>query len=237
MTIRFLFFDLDDTLLETHEAHGKSMARAALHAEASTDAPADRIREAADLAGERLEKLLERGMLNARTQPEYRLMVWQEAFRSLDLPEEAAARCAQIYLDGRRSAYRLYADVTEILPQFAPARHLSLVTNGLADFQREKIDAVGVARWMQAVTVSGELGIWKPDRGIFEHALKQAGCTDPAQAMMVGDSLTKDIAGAAALGMRTAWMRRYPHLSARPDVAPDLTVANLNELAEQLERF
>jgi putative hydrolase of the HAD superfamily len=56
---------------------------------------------------------------------------------------------------------------------------------------------------------SSEIGRRKPDAAIFEHALGAIG-VDAADALFVGDTLATDIAGAAALGMRTCqavWFR------------------------------
>jgi HAD superfamily hydrolase (TIGR01509 family) len=49
---------------------------------------------------------------------------------------------------------------------------------------------------------SFQVGVAKPSPAIFQQALRAAG-VDPADAVMVGDDRTKDIAPAAALGMRT----------------------------------
>jgi putative hydrolase of the HAD superfamily len=64
-----------------------------------------------------------------------------------------------------------------------------------------------LAEYFDAVVVSGDLGIAKPDPSIFEHALEQLG-VDAADAVMVGDSMSKDVEGALAAGMRAVWVNR-----------------------------
>lgn len=233
MTIQALLLDLDDTLLQTHEGHMAAMDRAVGVAVEAAGGDAGAIRMTAERVARERESELERGDLQVADQPAYRALVWREALAELNLPVEAGEAAAAAYLDERRRHYRLYDEAPEALERLGRRYRLLLVTNGLADFQREKIVACEVQRWAPDVVVSGELGIWKPQPGIFEHALGLAGCP-PGAAMMVGDSLEKDIAGAGRAGLRTAWMRRYEHLSPRDDIRPDLTVESLCALEERL---
>jgi FMN phosphatase YigB (HAD superfamily) len=53
---------------------------------------------------------------------------------------------------------------------------------------------------------------------------------------MVGDSLPNDIAGAAALGMRTVWVNRFG--AALPaEIRPDAVIEDLRGLAAVLARW
>ena len=54
------------------------------------------------------------------------------------------------------------------------------------------------------IAISADLGVRKPNPAIFLHALN-ALSVPPEQAVMVGDSLTADIAGAQALGIFSIW--------------------------------
>jgi haloacid dehalogenase-like hydrolase len=60
------------------------------------------------------------------------------------------------------------------------------------------------ARWSAGWPVTSlDVGFWKPHAAKFEHALELLG-VDAAQAVMVGDSPTKDVAPAKKLGVRAA---------------------------------
>lgn len=54
------------------------------------------------------------------------------------------------------------------------------------------------------MAISADLGIRKPNPAIFLHALSSFGVT-PREAVMVGDSLSADVAGAKALDMLAVW--------------------------------
>ena len=68
-----------------------------------------------------------------------------------------------------------------------------------------KVRNTGVADLVDAVVVSEEFGVNKPDQAIFNHALSLIGAT-PSDTLFVGDNQEADIGGADGVGMRTAWM-------------------------------
>jgi HAD superfamily hydrolase (TIGR01450 family) len=90
----------------------------------------------------------------------------------------------------------------------------------------------GCGALTEAVAVAGgarPIVVGKPHAPIFEMALERLRCR-PSEAAMVGDSLTTDIAGGRAAGMRTVWVdaAREP----RPPGQADVVVGSLVELAE-----
>lgn len=89
----------------------------------------------------------------------------------------------------------------------AAGHRLAIVTNGSSGQQHAKIERLGFAPLVDAVVVSGDLSIKKPDERIFHIAAEQASASLDG-AWMVGDSAVHDIAPAAGLGLRTVWIRR-----------------------------
>lgn len=82
---------------------------------------------------------------------------------------------------------------------------LGIVTNGTGDAQRAKIDAVDLDRWIDATVFAGEEVAAKPEQEPFEHALALLDA-DPETAVHIGDSLSSDVAGANAAGLRSVWL-------------------------------
>jgi 2-haloacid dehalogenase len=75
-----------------------------------------------------------------------------------------------------------------------------------------------------------EAGFYKPHPGIYRHLLNATG-TEPSAALLVSSN-TFDIAGAAAMGIRTAWCRRQPAAVFDPwGPPPDYVITSLSELA------
>ena len=88
---------------------------------------------------------------------------------------------------------------------------LALISNGPSDMQRAVLAELELEHYFDAILVSGDadIGVRKPDAGIFELALKRLGVA-PANALMIGDNLEADIAGAAWLGMQTLHVAQTP---------------------------
>ena len=99
----------------------------------------------------------------------------------------------------------LYPGAREVLEDLAGKAHLALVTNGLSDVQRARIGRLSIGELFETVVVSSEVGVTKPRPEIFELAFEKLGNPPKRSAVMIGDSLTSDIAGGANFGIDTCW--------------------------------
>ena len=81
---------------------------------------------------------------------------------------------------------------------------LGILSNGDAESQKNKIHALGMDACVDAVVTTGEYGIHKPDRRIFEIAAGKMGlpCNEIAY---IGDTFHRDILGASKAGMKPVW--------------------------------
>jgi putative hydrolase of the HAD superfamily len=70
----------------------------------------------------------------------------------------------------------------------------------------ELLAEIGIADAFAAVIDSGRIGIEKPDRRIFDHALEVLGASGPG--IHIGDSWPADVAGALGAGWRAIWFGR-----------------------------
>lgn len=100
---------------------------------------------------------------------------------------------------------------------------------------RELLDRHALLELFDGTSFSDEVGHYKPDPAIFEHALASVGDIEPARAVHVGDRLRTDVAGARAFGMTAV---RYNGVF--DDEAPgapeaEVVVAHLADLPSLLE--
>ena len=120
-----------------------------------------------------------------------------------------------------------------MLDDLARDHRLALVTNGAPDVQREKLAGTTLAPRFGAIVISAELGIAKPDPRIFAHALRAIGA-DREGAVMVGDSLTRDVEGARRAGLRSIWIDRGDVTPSPEDAVPDARVTALSQIRASL---
>ena len=94
---------------------------------------------------------------------------------------------------------------------------LALVTNGLSEVQRTRIERLDLGRYFDAVVISSEVGAAKPSTEIFDLAFELLGSPAKASALMVGDSLTSDIQGGINYGIATCWYNPNHHGAGESD--------------------
>lgn len=166
--------------------------------------------------------------------PTYRRESWAAALADQGVADTAfAERLAAAFQDERRSRHILFPEVEDTLSDLRSFCRLALVTNGAPDLQREKIGGADLAPHFDAIVVSGEVGFGKPDPRIFSLTLDQLSVS-PGAAVMVGDSLRRDVVGAQQAGLRAIWVNRAG-ADPRDDVRPDAQIADLSQLRAVLE--
>jgi len=154
-------------------------------------------------------------------------------FRSYGLPEdrEVARHAVLDCLAGWDRHLVLPADAQPTLRALHERHAVALVSNfDHPPYVRSLLERFDLARHFDAVVISGEVRIDKPDPRIFRRALDAVGCA-PAEAFAVGDSLDADIAGAEAVGCRAVLI----DMLGRHADYPGERVTSLSELVELVD--
>lgn len=105
---------------------------------------------------------------------------------------------------------------------------LYIVTNGASRPARRRLQNAGLTPFFEQIFVSEEVGVQKPERAFFDRVLETLGNPPRERTVLLGDSLTSDMAGARAAGIAGCWL--CPD-RARADVpgAYDWRIAELHE--------
>jgi len=103
--------------------------------------------------------------------------------------------------------FRAYPEVPGVLARLrAGGARLAVVSNWDVSLH-DVLERTGLRPLVDAVVISAELGVAKPDPAIFRAALDRLGA--PADgAVHVGDSLEHDVAGARAAGLEAVLVAR-----------------------------
>ena len=163
--------------------------------------------------------------------PAYRRDAWSTALAAHGINDTRfGEELAVIFQTERRARHIPFPDSEPVLKELRGDYRLGLVSNGVPDLQREKVHGANLAHYFNSITISGDVGIGKPDRQIFEAAMQKLD-VQPQAALMVGNSLKRDIAGAQQAGLKTVWVNRLG-FEPREDIKPDIEVTSLSELLE-----
>lgn len=99
----------------------------------------------------------------------------------------------------------LMPDAEKVVKYLAGRYPLTIISNGFKEVQYYKFEHSGLAKYFTHTIISEEVGINKPQPEIFRIALERNGIT-AAEALMIGDSYTSDIAGAKAADIDQLWI-------------------------------
>jgi putative hydrolase of the HAD superfamily len=261
MPFRFILFDLDDTLIYEMASEKEAFAAACGVARKRIGLDAEALqaavrRSARDLwraaptyaycnaigiaSWEGLWGRFTGGDPNLRAlrewAPFYQREAWRRALAAMGHDgAELAAELSSVYQRERRQRHVPFPDTIETLQRLRHGRKLGILTNGAPDVQREKIDAAGLSDHFDAIVISGEVAVGKPDPRVFALAVERLGAT-PAESVMVGDSLERDVAGARGAGIRAVWVNGSGRAQGN-GAAPDATIRSLSELPDALARM
>ena len=108
---------------------------------------------------------------------------------------------SQLYREQRVARAAAIAGWQEALTAARMHGPIGVITNfSDGEMQRDKIASAGLTGTFDGVFISGEVGIAKPEPGIFEHACREFGVA-MADCVHIGNSVISDVDGALAAGM------------------------------------
>lgn len=165
--------------------------------------------------------------------PTFRHESWRRALRACGMDDAELARELDARFDAERAATNPFIDgAEEALRELRRHYRLAMVTNGIPDVQRTKIERASLAEYFDLLIVSGELGYGKPEARIYAETARLLGVM-PEACVMVGDNFRRDVVGAQEAGIRGVWISIGREKPESP-VEPWLTVVSLAELPGKL---
>lgn len=227
---RHLLFDIDNTLLDFTRAEHDAM----LDALRSFGYPADeRIISVYSRINDEHWKLLERGLIDRATLLWRRFEVLGEVEGLQGLDPHAFSDAYITALSGK--SY-LMDGALDICARLAEKYPLYGITNGNARVQHGRFDPSPLRPYFRHSFISEEIGAAKPSQAFFDIVCRAVPEIDPAHTLVIGDSLTSDIAGGICWGTDTCWVSHGKTLNAcsLSSCTPTYTVAHLSKLANIL---
>ncbi|MGA8097315.1 MAG: HAD-IA family hydrolase [Candidatus Cybelea sp.] len=205
--IEIVLFDLDDTLHDDTYAYHNAAQEVAREVAAEHGIDALALKDAYIAAAEGFWHRLSADDLKVKL-ASLRASMWQSALESVGAGDdpELATRSAERYNAYRIKYFTLFPGAIDLLRALRERGiKLGIVTNGLSETHREKIALLQIGEYFDAIFLSDEVGMVKPDPLLFAHACHTLGGA-PARSAMVGDRYDRDIAGAMQAGLYTVWL-------------------------------
>ncbi|MGD0878394.1 MAG: YjjG family noncanonical pyrimidine nucleotidase [Anaerolineales bacterium] len=123
---------------------------------------------------------------------------------------------SQHYLENLSHASDLFPSTTDVLKELSGRYHMALVTNGLKDVQRPRLEHSAIRSFIEKTFISEEMGVAKPAVGFFEAVFREIGFPAKSDVLIIGDSLTSDMQGGINYGIDTCWFNLAGKTSSLP---------------------
>lgn len=222
MSIKWLLFDLDNTLLDfdagAHDSLHKMLVE---HGYSENESLIDSYHQINHQCWQQFEK----GEIDIPTLKKLRFEMFAHENRLVDDP----ATMNRNYLNRLAQQTNEVTGARHLLNETKQRFRLALVTNGFAEVQRPRITNSGLHRYFEHIVISEEIGSNKPAPAFFDHVFTLIGHPDPRQVLIIGDSLSSDIKGGLDYGILTCWFNQHGIQNAGT-IIPHHTVHSLDHI-------
>lgn len=136
-----------------------------------------------------------------------------------------------LYLRNLSLGADLLEDAEKVIRSLKDDYRLALVTNGLKEVQRPRLENSTLRDCFEKMFISDEIGAAKPSHGYFDAVFRDIGQPPKESVLIIGDSLTSDMQGGTDYGIHTCW---YNPKEKTSDLALTYKISHLKELVSLL---
>jgi len=221
-----LFFDLDDTLLDT--AQNNKACLEEIYADYHFDRHYDSFETFYDYymphnlmlwAKYRNHEIDRRTLILGRLLHVLRPMGIDD--------EEYALRLNRDFLERSVKRNKIVDDAMEVLEYLRPKYRMFILSNGFREIQSQKLTNAGLMPYFEKIILSEDAAIQKPHKAIFDYALKNTN-SRRRDSLMIGDCWEADIEGARLAGIDQLWFN--PDMKPVGAFNPTYSVRTLREI-------
>lgn len=227
MAYKFLLFDLDHTLLDFESAEETALTQML---EDINFPDIEAFKDYYKPMNQGLWKDLEQKKLSKQELVDSRFAI---GFAHFGITVDGAEMALR-YQDYISHQGQSFLGAEDLLARLEKAGYqLYGATNGVTAIQEGRLAHSTIASYFKEVFISEQLQTQKPDPDFFERVGQRIPGFSKDQTLMIGDSLSADIAGGHAAGIATVWYNPE-HLENASQVMPTYEVSTYQEIADFL---
>lgn len=201
MSYKFVYFDLDDTLLNHKSAEAAGLRDVHQHFNLFNSHDAQKLVEVYHKVNSRQWSLYNNAKI---TREELQRNRFEQTLQQLGLDASRYQEIGTYYMKCYRNHWQWIGGAKQAYYEIAQKYPVGILTNGFAETQRKKFEAFDLYDSAQATVISEEVGVLKPHPDVFAHATKLAS-VDRDEILYVGDSYRSDVKGGSEFGWNVAW--------------------------------
>ena len=219
--VRAVLFDMDDTLFDHRHSSRSGLMAMQQRYPCFQQTTIDELEQAYILL---LEEIHLQVLLGEMNLDQARIVRMERLFAQFDEQSSRATveEATRMFREKYQSSRQIVPGTIALLEALRPHVKIGIVTNNILVEQQEKLRYLGLEAHIDALVVSEEVGIVKPEAGIFRVALERLQCS-AEETVMIGDAWQNDIIGARAAGIRAIWLNRYGVPCPDPSLASEIS--------------
>ncbi len=223
----YIFFDLDDTLLDHKKAEKAALMETKSSFPFLNSISNEKLTDVYHKINKSLWHEYNHGRIDKHTLQSLR---FANTLRELNLPVSVSTEVSEVYMNCYEKYWEWVEGASEVFDELASNYQVGILTNGFAETQAKKFHKFGLDKKVSHYVVSEEVGYLKPHPFIFDYATKLTGRAKD-EIMYVGDSYNSDIEGGSSFGWQTAWFTKTNSVQNNP---ANLVFSDFKRLAEYL---
>ena len=197
MTIKSIFFDLDNTLWDFNASAQSALTVVYEQYLRGLGVNEEAWRQVYNRHNNELWEQYRQGKANS---DDVKVQRFARSFAELGASHLPASEIAPDFLQSLVQNTMLFPSVVETLTSLSRAYTLGVITNGFAA-SKERLGVLGLDKIFSYLITSETVGVPKPRPDMFLHALNSVGCL-PGEFAYVGDDYDTDVIGAKAAGVQ-----------------------------------
>lgn len=226
---RVLLLDLDDTILDFHKAEyvaiRKTLQEFGIQPTEEVCDLYRKINLAHWKALERKEITRER-LMSSR---------FEQLFAKIGVTADPNL-CGMRYMENLGNEHAFLPGALDAVISLSKKYKLYLASNGTTDVQVRRIADSQIAPYFEDIFISEQMGADKPDIRFFNACFARILHFNPAETMIVGDSLSSDIQGGINAGISTCWINPKKHIPPTETTA-DYQLESITQLEALLAKL
>lgn len=226
MKYEFLFFDVDNTILDFDKAETDALRLALLDKDLPFNQHVLEVYKRNNLfMWEQLElgKVTKNEVLSQRFLRTFAELGWA-------VPDETAKGIMAEYERQLHNGFDVIPHAREVLTALKAAGYrLFVVSNGVLSIQTARMSGSGMGEFFEKRFISEEIGYPKPQTEFFDFCFANISDFNKGCALIIGDSLTSDIQGGVNAQIDTCWFNPLHKVNDK-GIASTYEIADLTQL-------
>lgn len=219
-----VFFDVGHTLITPYPSLEEVIKE--ILEEEGIEVPLDSLKRTAPLVDAYYNELYEKNE-DVWASKEGAIWLWRELYsfwmKKLGLGERAFELGEKIYhAFGAGNKWKPFSDVIQVLEKLKREGMILGIISNWDERLSQILSEIGLSYFFNFILASAEVGAAKPDKRIFQRAIRLAGVS-PQEVIHVGDHLLADIEGPLRVGIFPVLIDRFHRLNGVNVSCPKIT--------------